>query len=123
MKTLFVDGAPKAVGPYCHAVVSGELIYTSGQLPIDPLLGSMPSDIAQQTKQSLENVKTILESQNSDLSKVIKTTVLLSDINNFAEMNVVYAEMFGDHTPARTCYQVAALPLGALVEIEVIAEK
>lgn len=123
MEKLFVQGAPAAIGPYCHAVVSGDMIYTSGQLPIDPLLGGINGDASDQARQCLENVKTILESQNSCMDKVIKTTVLLTDIKEFAEVNAVYKEMFGDHTPARTCYQVAALPMNAKVEIEVIAEK
>jgi 2-iminobutanoate/2-iminopropanoate deaminase len=117
------DKAPGAIGPYSQAMVTSGLVFTSGQLPIDPASGEMPKDIASQTRQSLENVRVILEQAGTGLDNVVKTTVFLSDMANFQAMNEVYAEFFGEPFPARSCYQVARLPKDALVEIEVIAEK
>ncbi|WJE53689.1 RidA family protein [Bacillus cereus] len=113
--------APGAIGPYSQAMKAGNLIFTSGQLPIDPKNGEMPDTIENQTKQSLENVKAILEEAGSDLSKVVKTTVFLKDMNHFAQMNEVYRTYFTENCPARSAIQVARLPKDALVEIEVIA--
>lgn len=113
--------APGAIGPYSQAMKAGNLIFTSGQLPIDPKNGEMPETIENQTKQSLENVKAILEEAGSDLSKVVKTTVFLKDMNHFAQMNEVYRTYFTENCPARSAIQVARLPKDALVEIEVIA--
>lgn len=113
--------APAAIGPYSQAVRVGEFIYTSGQLPIDYKTGEMPDTIEEQTKQSLQNVKAILEEAGSDMSKVFKIVVFLSDMNNFSKMNGVYSEYFSENYPARSAVQVARLPKDALVEIEVIA--
>lgn len=113
--------APAAIGPYSQATTVGNLIFTSGQLPINPETGEMPATIEEQAKQSLENVKAILEEGGADMSKVLKTTVYLSDIANFGAMNEVYASYFGSPFPARSCFEVAKLPKDALVEIEVIA--
>lgn len=118
---ISTNAAPGAIGPYSQGIKVGELVYTSGQLPIDPKTGEMPATIEEQTKQSLENVKVILEAAGSDLSKVVKTTVFLSDINNFGKMNEVYAQFFTADYPARSAFQVAKLPKDALVEIEVVA--
>lgn len=116
--------APAAVGPYSQATVTDQLILTSGQLPIDPKTGSIDAaDVAGQTRQSLENIKAILAEGGKDLSDVLKTNVLLSDIADFAAMNEVYAEYFSAPYPARSCFQVAALPMGAKVEIEVICKR
>jgi 2-iminobutanoate/2-iminopropanoate deaminase len=117
MKSIFSDKAPAAIGPYCHATVSGNLVFTSGQLGRD-----MDADVKAQTEQALENLSVVLESSGSCLCKVIKTTCFLSDIKDFAAFNEVYAKAFGDHKPARSCFQVAALPKGAKVEIEAVAE-
>ena len=117
------EKAPKAVGPYSQAVMVNNLIYTSGQLPIDPKTGKFAEGgIKEQTRQSLTNVMEILKKAGSSNSKVLKTTVFLSDINNFAEMNKVYETFFvkGSY-PARSAIEVAALPMGALVEIEAVA--
>lgn len=117
------EKAPKAVGPYSQAVMVNNLIYTSGQLPIDPKTGKfVEGGIKEQTKRSLTNVMEILKKAGSSNSKVLKTTVFLSDINNFAEMNKVYETFFekGNY-PARSAIEVAALPMGALVEIEAVA--
>ena len=117
------EKAPKAVGPYSQAVMVNNLIYTSGQLPIDPKTGKFAEGgIKEQTKQSLTNVMEILKKAGSSNSKVLKTTVFLSDINNFAEMNKVYETFFEKGSyPARSAIEVAALPMGALVEIEAVA--
>ena len=123
MKTIIsTDKAPAAIGPYSQGISANGFIFTSGQLPINPATGAMPATIEEQTRQSLMNVKAILESKNSSLSKVIKTTVFLSDMNNFVAMNGVYAEIFGaSEHPDRSAVQVARLPKDALVEIEVVA--
>lgn len=113
--------APAAVGPYSQAMATGNLVFTSGQLPINPETKSMPTDIKEQATQSLANVKAILEAAGSDMGKVLKATVFLVDINDFPAVNEVYAAHFGKPFPARSCFAVAALPLGARVEIEVVA--
>lgn len=113
--------APGAIGPYSQAMKAGNFIFTSGQLPIDPKNGEMPETIENQTKQSLENVKAILEEAGSNLNKVVKTTVFLKDMNHFTQMNEVYRTYFTANCPARSAVQVARLPKDALVEIEVIA--
>ena len=116
------DKAPAAIGPYAQGVQAGGLIITSGQLPIDPATGAFPEGIEAQTKQSLTNVKAILAEAGVDMSHVIKTTVFLKDMNDFAAMNGVYATFFGEGGfPARSAVDVARLPKDALVEIEVIA--
>ena len=116
------DKAPAAIGPYAQGVQAGGLIITSGQLPIAPATGAFPEGIEAQTKQSLTNVKAILAEAGVDMSHVIKTTVFLKDMNDFAAMNGVYATFFGEGGfPARSAVEVARLPKDALVEIEVIA--
>jgi 2-iminobutanoate/2-iminopropanoate deaminase len=117
------NNAPAPIGPYNQAVKSGTLIYTSGQIPIDPQTGNLVSGgIREQTIQTLENLKAVIEAAGSTLGKVLKTTVFLADMADFPEMNALYAEYFGeDNAPARSTIQVAALPKGALVEIEAIA--
>lgn len=118
--------APGAIGPYSQGieVSGGALIFTSGQLPINPENGQLiKDDIKQATRQSLENVKAILEEAGSSMEKVIKATVFLKDLNDFQAMNEVYAQYFIQECPARSAFQVAKLPLDALVEIEVIATK
>ena len=116
------DQAPAAIGPYAQAVKTGGLVITSGQLPIDPATGAFPEGIQAQTKQSLTNVKAILEEAGLTMDAVLKTTVFLSDMNNFAAMNEVYASFFTEGSfPARSAVEVARLPKDALVEIEVIA--
>ena len=122
-KIIAPDKAPAAIGPYSQGTAGNGLIFTSGQLPIDPATGAfVPGGIAEQTRQSLMNLKAVLEAGGSSLDKVLKTTVFLSDMNNFAEMNKVYSELFGtEKHPARSAVQVARLPKDALVEIEVVA--
>lgn len=115
--------APKAVGPYSQAIELNGTLYVSGQLPVNPATGTIPEDIEAQTRQSLTNISNILAEGGMAMSDVVKTTVLLDDIKNFGAMNAVYAEFFPDMKPARVCYQVAALPMGAKVEIDAVAGK
>ena len=125
MKTIISTAkAPAAIGPYSQGIKAGSLIITSGQLPIDPATGAFPEGIQEQTKQSLTNVKAILEAAGLTMDSVVKTTVFLSDMNNFGAMNEVYATFFTEGSyPARSAVEVARLPKDALVEIEVIALK
>ena len=120
-KVVATTNAPGAIGPYSQAIIAGDNMYISGQLPINPATGEMPADIKAQTKQSLENIKAILESEGLSMKNVVKTTVLMQNIGDFAAMNEVYAEFFTEECPARAAYEVAKLPKGALVEIEAIA--
>lgn len=120
-KIINTSNAPKAVGPYSQAVEANGTLYISGQLPVDPLTGAMPEGIEAQTRQCLQNVIAILEAANYSLSDVVKSVVLLADMGDFQAMNQVYATYYAENQPARVCYQVAKLPLGALVEIETIA--
>ena len=123
MKTaVSTDKAPGAIGPYSQAIKAGGLVFLSGQLPLDPASGQFPEGVKEQTRQSLTNAAHILEAAGSGLDKVIKTTVFLSDMNDFAAMNEVYATFFSGAYPARSAVQVARLPKDALVEIECIAE-
>ena len=121
-QTLHTDNAPAAIGPYSQAIKAGNTIYVSGQIPIDPKTGEFAgTDIKTQTRQSLTNIKNILQSAGADMKNVVKTTVLLADIADFTAMNEVYAEFFEEPYPARAAFQAAALPKGAKVEIEAIA--
>lgn len=123
-KAIFTPNAPAAIGPYSQAVAAGNTIYVSGQLPIDPATGAFAgNDIKSQTRQSLTNMRNILLEAGTDMSAVVKTTVLLADIADFAAMNEVYAEFFTAPFPARAAFQVACLPKNALVEIECVAVK
>ncbi len=119
---IHTELAPAAIGPYSQAIQAGNTIYVSGQLPIDPATGAFAGDdIATQTRQSLTNISNILKAAGTDMSKVVKTTVLLADINDFAAMNEVYGQFFTQPYPARAAFQVAAVPKGARVEIEAVA--
>lgn len=123
-KIINAVNAPAAIGPYAQAVEIDNLVITSGQLPINPATGAFPEGIQEQTRQSLTNVKAILAAAGVGMDRVIKTTVFLSDMNNFGAMNEVYATFFGEGGfPARSAVEVARLPKDALVEIEVIAAK
>lgn len=114
--------APKAIGPYSQGIRVGDLIYTAGQAAVDPAVGKLiEGDIGAQTRRTLQNISAILDAAGTSLSKVVKTTVFLTDMTNFRAMNEVYAEFFPEHPPARSTVAVAGLPLGALVEIECIA--
>jgi len=125
MKTVINSkDAPEAIGPYSHAIMAGNFLFISGQLPIDPSTGQFAgNDIASQTKQSLKNLLTIVKTSGMGVDNIIKTTVYLSDMNNFATMNEVYSTVFKAEYPARVAVEAARLPKDALVEIEAIAFK
>ena len=121
-KIISTTKAPSAIGPYSQAMQVGNLIYTSGQIPINPATGSfVEGGIKEQTRQSLLNVKAILEEAGLTMGNVVKTTVFMADMNDFADMNAVYVEFFAEPYPARSAVAVKTLPKGALVEIEVVA--
>jgi 2-iminobutanoate/2-iminopropanoate deaminase len=122
-KIVYTEFAPKPIGPYSQAVVAaGALVFTAGQIPLDPATGKIDGDdIASQTRRALANVGEILKKAGSSPQKVVKTTVFLKDMNEFAGMNAVYAEFFGTHAPARSTVEVARLPKDVKVEIEAIA--
>ena len=123
-KVISTESAPKAIGPYSQGIALGDLVFTSGQLPLDPATGKLvEGGIKVSTAQVIRNVQAILETAGSSLQKVVKATVYLKDLNDFAAMNEVYQEFFGNTPPARTCFQVAKLPMDATVEIEAIAFK
>lgn len=116
------DKAPGAVGPYSQAVIAGEFVFTAGTLPLDPKTGEVVGDeIGAQVRQALSNVQQVLEAAGSSLDRVVKTTVFLTDIGNFAEMNSVYAEFFTSAPPARSTVEIGPLPKGMLVQIEAVA--
>lgn len=123
-KAIATSKAPGAIGPYSQGIVAGDFVYVSGQIPIDPATGEFAgNDIASQTKQSLTNVKAILEEAGCTMDQIVKTTVLLDDIKDFVGMNEVYNTFFTEPYPARAAFAVETLPKNALVEIEVIAYK
>lgn len=121
-KRIQTDNAPAAVGPYSQAIVANGLVFTAGQVPLVPETGKLiEGDIQAQTRQALDNVKAVLEAAGSSLAQVVKVTVYLDDINDFAAMNEVYATYFTGEPPARSAFEVARLPLGAQIEIEAVA--
>ncbi|GAB4366810.1 MAG: RidA family protein [Calditrichia bacterium] len=121
-KIIKTDQAPEPVGPYNQAVIAGNLIFTAGQIPIDPATGKLEvNEIQTQTRRAIKNLEAVLKAAGSDLSKVVKTTVFLKDLNDFAAMNEVYAEFFSSNSPARSAVEVARLPKDVLIEIECIA--
>ncbi|MGX6969326.1 Rid family detoxifying hydrolase [Vagococcus bubulae] len=124
MKRLISKKAPKAIGSYSHATQVGNLIYTSGQLPINPdTMELISDDVTEQAKQSLTNIKYILEENESDLQNIIKVTILLSDISDFKAVDAIYSQFFADSNyPSRSAYAVKSLPMNAKIEIEVIAQ-
>lgn len=125
-KVINTELAPKAIGPYSQGIMIGDLAFTSGQIPVDPATGELATGkeaIVAQTNQSLKNVKSILESQGMSLDNVIKTTVFITNMDDFGKVNEVYAQYFKEPYPARSCVQVGKLPKQAQVEVEVIAKK
>jgi len=122
-KIIQSKNAPAAIGPYSQAIMAGDLLYTSGQLGLDPDTGDLASGIEEQTRQSLKNIQAILEEAGLQKTDVIKTVVFLKNMSDFAVVNGIYADFFGDHKPARSCVEVAQLPKGGLVEIEVVASR
>ena len=123
MNKIHTDKAPAAIGPYSQAILAGDTLYSSGQLGLDPATGELPEGAAAQAHQSLANIKAILDKAGFQKTDVVKTTVFLKDMGAFAAVNDVYAAFFGEHRPARSCVEVAALPKGGLVEIEFTAVK
>lgn len=124
MKTISTKNAPAAIGPYSQAIEVGNMVFASGQIPLVPATGKFPEgEIKEQTRQSILNAQNILKDAGTDLSHVVKTTVFLADMNDFAGMNEVYAEFFKEPFPARSAVAVKTLPKGAIVEIECIAIK
>ena len=122
-KTISAPNAPAAVGPYCHAKLAGDTLYTSGQLGLIPATGELPQGVEAQAAQALDNLKAVLAAAGMGLEDVVKTTVFLADMNDFAAINAVYAQYFPGEAPARSCVQVAALPKGGLFEIEAVADR
>ncbi|MCL2520097.1 MAG: RidA family protein [Spirochaetaceae bacterium] len=120
-KIINTDKAPKAIGAYVQATVINNMVYTSGQLGFNPATMELMQGIEAQTTYALQNLKAVLEAAGSSMEKVVKTTVFLADINDFAAVNTIYAEFFGSNPPARSALQVGALPKGGLVEIEAVA--
>ena len=121
MQNISTSSAPAAIGPYSQGIQAGGLIFTSGQLPVDPATGTLITEISAATRQSLDNVRAILEASGSAMNRIVKTTVFLRDMNDFAAMNAVYAAYFTGTPPARSTVEVARLPKDAIIEIEVIA--
>jgi len=121
MKVIQTQKAPAAIGPYSQGIDLGHMVYTSGQIPVNPQTGEIPATIEEQTAQALNNAKAVLEAAGLSMDNVVKTLVFLSDLGEFAAMNEVYASFFQQPYPARSCVQVAAIPKGAKVEIECIA--
>ena len=120
-ETIKATNAPAAIGPYSHAVLTGNLMFLSGQIAINPAMGEMPDGIKEQTAQAIDNIKAILAAKGANLNNVVKTTVYLAEMSLFGEMNEVYAKEFSEPFPARSAIAVKELPKRALVEIEVIA--
>jgi 2-iminobutanoate/2-iminopropanoate deaminase len=123
MRPVATDGAPRAIGPYSQGIASGGLVYTAGQTPLDPATGDLVAgEVSEQTARALENIRAILDAAGSGMALVVKTTVFLTDMADFPAMNAAYAAAFGEHRPARSTVAVKALPRGARVEIEAVAE-
>ena len=123
IKRISTDKAPAAIGPYSQALDTGNMLFISGQIPVDNATNTMPEDITKQAKQVLANIASILQEAGLTTENVVKTTVFLTDLGDFAAVNEVYASFFSEPYPARSCVQVAALPKGAKIEIETIAVK
>ena len=124
MKEIIVaENAPAAIGPYSHAVVINDMVFTSGQLGLIPETGKLPEGVEAQTEQALINLRNVLKASGTDMEHVVKTTVFVQDLADFAKVNAIYAKFFATNPPARSCVQVAKLPAGGLVEIESVAVK
>ena len=121
MKSITTEKAPAAVGPYSQAVVAGNLVFVSGQIPVDPATGNIPENIVDQARQALTNLKNVLEASGSGMDKAVRVTVYITDISAFADVNKVYAEFFKEPYPSRSCVEVSKLPKGVKIEIDAIA--
>ena len=122
-EVINTNNAPEAIGPYSQGVIVGDFVYTSGQIPLNPVTGELVTDIKLATKQSMENIKAILEEAGTSLNNVVKTSIFLKDLNDFEAVNEVYGTYFIENKPARSCVQVAKLPKDAVIEIEAVAVK
>ena len=122
-RIINTDKAPAAVGPYVQAIQAGNTLFSSGQLGLIPATGALPEGVEAQTRQSLANIRAILDEAGFAVSDIVKTTVFIKDMNDFGAVNAIYAEFFGDNKPARSCVEVARLPKDGLVEIEFVAVK
>lgn len=122
-EVINTNNAPEAIGPYSQVVIVGDFVYTSGQIPLNPATGELVTDIKLATKQSMENIKAILEEAGTSLNNVVKTSIFLKDLSDFEAVNEVYGTYFIENKPARSCVQVAKLPKDAVIEIEAIAVK
>ena len=122
-EVINTNNAPEAIGPYSQVVIVGDFVYTSGQIPLNPATGELVTDIKLATKQSMENIKAILEEAGTSLNNVVKTSIFLKDLNDFEAVTEVYGTYFIENKPARSCVQVAKLPKDAVIEIEAIAVK
>ena len=123
MKNIHTDKAPKAVGPYSQAIIADNFIFCSGQIGIDAATGRLVEGVENQARQAMKNISAVLAASGSSIKKIVKTTIFLADINDYKKVNEIYGSYFKNHKPARSTVQVAALPLGARVEIEVIGVK
>lgn len=122
MKEIKTTNAPAAIGPYSQAIQTGNVLFTSGQIPINPATGEIPSGVEAQARQALTNVKNLIEASGGSIDNVVKTTVFIKDMNDFAKINEIYAEFFTEPYPARSCVEVARLPKDVLLEVETIVE-
>lgn len=122
MKEIKTNNAPQAIGPYSQAVTVNNMVFTSGQIPVDPKTGEIPEGIEAQAKQVFENLGNLLEAAGSGIDKAIKTTVFIQNMDDFAAVNKIYGEYFTEPYPARSCVEVSRLPKGVLIEVEVVAE-
>ncbi|MBR1910118.1 MAG: RidA family protein [Lachnospiraceae bacterium] len=122
-KIIATDKAPAAIGPYSQAIEAGGFVFASGQIPVDPATGNIPEGIEAQAKQALTNVKNLMEASGLSMDNIVKTSVFIKDMNDFAKVNEVYATFFDNDFPARSCVEVARLPKDVLIEVEVIAAR
>ena len=122
-KIIATDKAPAAIGPYSQAIEAGGFVFASGQIPVDPATGNIPDGIEAQAKQALTNVKNLMEASGLSMENIVKTSVFIKDMNDFAKVNEVYATFFDNDFPARSCVEVARLPKDVLIEVEVIAAR
>ena len=122
-KVLATNNAPAAIGPYSQAITVGNMLFTSGQIPINPATGDIPEGVEAQAEQALTNVKNLIEAAGGSIENVVKTTVFIKDMNDFGKINEIYAEYFKDACPARSCVEVARLPKDVLMEMEAVAAK
>lgn len=121
MRIISTDKAPAAVGPYSQAVEHDGIVYVSGQIPLNPVTGTVPEGIEEQTRQALDNLKNVIEASGSSMDKVLKVTLFITDMSLFPQVNSVYAEFFDSNRPARSCIAAASLPKGVMIEVDAIA--